>query len=304
MSGADRTPETTPDPEALAEGVTEADKADGRTEWPGGITSARRALQLGLPGWPQPGEELPPPPAPVPYGRGGAQRIPRPYTAQLGGPAPWVDLDAGRRRPSIDDVRAALTGAEPARRSEREIGPLDPVEAGRPASVLAPLYDHGGNAVVILTRRTWGLSTHEGEVSFPGGRVEPGETERDAALREAKEEISLDPSLVDVIGELDHLNTLSSRSYIVPYVGILEGGRPQLSPNPGEVEIVLHVPLAELLDPTIFREEIWPFPGGFRRSIFFFELVGDTVWGMTAALLRQLLGMVTGTLGRGDLGHP
>ena len=67
---------------------------------------------------------------------------------------------------------------------------------------------------------------------------------------------------------------------------------------------MLHVPLAELLDPAIFREEIWTFPGGYDRPIYFFELVGDTVWGATAALLRQLLGMVTGTLGRGDLDHP
>jgi 8-oxo-dGTP pyrophosphatase MutT (NUDIX family) len=175
---------------------------------------------------------------------------------------------------------------------------------GRPAAVLAPLYEQGGHAVVVLTRRTWGLRTHEGEVSFPGGRVEPGETTSEAALREAKEEVGLDPSTVELIGELDHLNTLSSKSYIVPHVGVVHGGRPELAPNPGEVEIILHVPLAELLDPTIFREEIWPFPNGYQRSIYFFELVGDTVWGMTAAFLRQLLGMVTGTLGRGDLGHP
>jgi hypothetical protein len=67
---------------------------------------------------------------------------------------------------------------------------------------------------------------------------------------------------------------------------------------------VLHVPLAELLDPAIFREERWTFPDGHERPITFFELVGDTVWGATASLLRQLLGFVTGTVGRGDLGHP
>jgi hypothetical protein len=67
---------------------------------------------------------------------------------------------------------------------------------------------------------------------------------------------------------------------------------------------VLHVPLAELLDPDNFRQEVWTFPGGDERPIYFFELVGDTVWGATANLLRQLLGAVTGTLGRGDLDHP
>lgn len=281
-------------------GETPSDRRDGRGDWPDGLVSARKALELGLPGWPQPGEKPPPPPHPVPSGRGGAQRIPRPYTARAGGPPPWAHLPPEERRPSLDDVRRALATTGPPQLSERE---GQPQATGRPAAVLAPLYDQGGNAVVILTRRTWGLSTHEGEVSFPGGRVEPGETPAAGALREAKEEIDLDPSSVELIGELDHLNTLTSQSYIVPYVGILPG-RPDLSPNPGEVAMVLHVSLAELADPANFREEIWPFPNGYHRSLYFFELVGDTVWGMTAALLRQLLGMVTGTLGRGDLGHP
>jgi len=286
--------------ETETEAETPSDKRDGRGDWPGGLIAARRALELGLPGWPQPGETPPPPPVPVPYGRGGAQRIPRPYTARAGGPPPWAHLSAEERRPSLADVRRAVEGCGPPQLSERED---QPKATGRPAAVLAPLYDQGGHAVVVLTRRTWGLSTHEGEVSFPGGRVEPGETTVEGALREAKEEIDLDPTSVEVIGELDHLNTLTSQSYIVPYVGVLPG-RPDLSPNPGEVEVVLHVPLAELADPANFREEVWPFPNGFQRKLYFFELVGDTVWGMTAALLRQLLGMVTGTLGRGDLGHP
>ena len=89
----------------------------------------------------------------------------------------------------------------------------------------------------------------------------------------------------------------------MPFVGALPG-RPDTTPNPAEVDAVLHVPLAELLDPAIFREEIWTFPGGYDQPITFFELVGDTVWGATASLLRQLLGIVTGTLGRGDLDHP
>ena len=279
---------------------TPSDRRDGRGDWPDGLVSVRKAVEMGMPGWPQPGHTPPPPPVAVPYGRGGAQRIPRPYTARAGGPPPWADLPAEQRRPSLADVRRALATTGPAVLSERE---GQPAATGRPAAVLAPLYEQGDNAIVVLTRRTWGLSTHEGEVSFPGGRVDAGETSADAALREAKEEIDLDPSSVELIGELDHLNTLTSQSYIVPYVGTLPG-RPDLSPNPGEVAAVLHVPLAELADPAIFREEIWPFPNGFQRSLYFFELVGDTVWGMTAALLRQLLGIVTGTLGRGDLGHP
>ncbi len=273
-----------------------------RAEWPDAAVSSRDALDHGLPGWPKPGEEPPGPTLPVPTGRGGDQKIPRPYNARAGGPAPWADLPVDRRRPQVADVRAALAPLGPPELCQREL--IDgPRRTGRPSAVLAPLYDDAGSSFVVLTRRTWGLRTHQGEVSFPGGRVEADESPLDGARREAQEEIGLDPASVEIIGELDHLATVSSGSFIVPYVGVLPG-RPETVPSPTEVEAVLHVRLAELLDPAIFREEIWTFPGGYEQPITFFELVGDTVWGATASLLRQLLGIVTGTLGRGDLDHP
>jgi 8-oxo-dGTP pyrophosphatase MutT (NUDIX family) len=201
----------------------------------------------------------------------------------------------------VADVAAALAAQGPPQRSLRELSGI----TTRSAAVLAPLYDapEGEGATVLLTRRTWSMRSHKGEVSFPGGRVEPDETPLEGALREADEEIGLDPSSVEVIGELDHLGTVVSGSFIVPLVGALPG-RPECVANPAEVDAILHVPLAELLDPGIYREERWTFGDGEDRGIYFFELVGDTLWGATAAMLRQLLGMVTGTLGRGDLGHP
>jgi 8-oxo-dGTP pyrophosphatase MutT (NUDIX family) len=169
------------------------------------------------------------------------------------------------------------------------------------AAVLVPLYP---DLRAVFTERRADLRRHAGEISFPGGRQDhPAEDLRETALREAHEEIGLDPASIEIIGELDRLATVTSGSFIVPYVGVLPSW-PDTVPSPHEVEAVLHVPLAELLDPAIFREERWTFPNGHVRPITFFELVGDTVWGATAALLRQLLGFVTGTLGRGDLGHP
>jgi 8-oxo-dGTP pyrophosphatase MutT (NUDIX family) len=262
--------------------------------------SAREAAGQGLPGWPEPGQPFPPPTVPVPPGRGGDQVIPRPLTALAGGPAPWADLPAERRRPTLADVEAALASAGPAVRSEREHLP----EIDRESAVLAPLYEHDGDLYVVLTRRTWDLRSHQGEVSFPGGRKDDADADLwITACREAHEEIGLDPALVEPIGELDHLSTVTSHSFIVPYVGRLAAGRPELVANPGEVSAVLHVRVAELLDPAIFREERWTFPWAEHRPIFFFELVGDTVWGATGAMLRQLLGLVTGTLGRGQLDH-
>jgi 8-oxo-dGTP pyrophosphatase MutT (NUDIX family) len=263
------------------------------------LLSARDAARRGMPGWPGPDEDFPPPTAVVPEGRGGDQIIPRPLNARAGRPAPWAHLPADARRPSLDDVRTALAAAGPAHRSERELLP----EIDRASAVLAPLYEQGGDLHVVLTRRTWELRSHSGEVSFPGGRQDDDDVDLwHTALREAHEEIALDPTAVRPIGELDHLATVTSRSFIVPYVGALEE-RPATTANPQEVSAVLHVPVAELLDPAIFREERWTFPWAEDRPIFFFELVGDTVWGATGAMLRQLLGLVTGTLTRGQLEH-
>jgi 8-oxo-dGTP pyrophosphatase MutT (NUDIX family) len=262
------------------------------------VLSAREAARRGVAGWPPPGDPFPPPPVPLPAGRGGDQVVPRPLHATAGRPAPWAALDRAERRLRLEQVRRILAGAGPPVRSEREGMPgID-----RASAVLAPLYEDGSELHVVLTRRTWDLRSHQGEVSFPGGRQDEGEDLPGTALREANEEIALDPGAVEIVGELDHLATVTSRSFIVPYVGSLSGV-PELEPNPAEVEAVLHVPIAELLDPAIFREERWRFPNGQERAIFFFELVGDTVWGATGAMLRQLLGLLTDTVGRGQLDH-
>jgi 8-oxo-dGTP pyrophosphatase MutT (NUDIX family) len=264
------------------------------------VLSAREAARQGMPGWPGPGEDFPPATQPVPDGRGGDQVIPRPLNARPGRPAPWADLPEAGRHLRLDDVRAALTDAGPPRRSEREHMPgID-----RASAVLAPLYEVDGDLHVILTRRTWELRSHQGEVSFPGGRHD--DTDPDlwfTALREAREEITLDTTSIEPLGELDHLATVTSRSFIVPFVAALPPGRPPTTANPAEVSAVLHVPVAELLDPAIYREERWTFPWAEDRPIFFFELVGDTVWGATGAMLRQLLGLATGTVSRGELDH-
>lgn len=213
-----------------------------------------------------------------------------------GDPAPWAALGPDPAPIPLDHIRTVFTALGPPRRSEREH------LVHRGSAVLAALYEDGGESHVVLTRRSPDLRVHSGEVSFPGGRQDPGEELVDTARREAWEEVALDPGLVEVVGQLDHLSTISSDSFIVPFVGIVSGGRPALVPNPGEVDAVLCVPLRELLLPEVYREERWQIFGQ-SRPIFFFELYGDTVWGATAAMLRQFLGLVTGTLSRGDLSH-
>ena len=174
------------------------------------------------------------------------------------------------------------------------------------SAVLAGLYaeiearaeiEREGRPHVVLTRRSKKLRSHSGEVSFPGGRQDPGEDLWATALREADEEVALRPDSVVRLGELDHLRTVSSRSWIVPYVAEITDPHlviPQLKAAPDEVELVLHVALDDLLDEGVFREELWTF-GEYTRPVFFFEIEGDTVWGATAAMLRNLLSIITGT---------
>jgi 8-oxo-dGTP pyrophosphatase MutT (NUDIX family) len=158
--------------------------------------------------------------------------------------------------------------------------------------VLVALWDGPSGAEVLLTRRSQVLRSHRGEVSFPGGRVDPGETPLQAALREAHEEVALEQSEVQVIGELDHLSTVVSRNEIVPVVGAL-AGPPLVRPATAEVDRVFAVPLAELLLPGIYREERWGHPP-LDRSVWFFELDDETVWGATARMLVQLLALALG----------
>lgn len=172
----------------------------------------------------------------------------------------------------------------------------------RASAVLAPLFDRDGEARLLLTRRTATLRSHSGELAFPGGAQDPGETLIETALREAHEEISLDPTSPEIIGELDHLSTVTSGSIIVPFVAALHAPPEALVANPGEVDAILDVRVADLLEPNRYYEEQWPLFGSWH-TIVFFDLGDDVLWGATAAMMRQLLGIATGTVARGELGH-
>jgi 8-oxo-dGTP pyrophosphatase MutT (NUDIX family) len=160
--------------------------------------------------------------------------------------------------------------------------------------VLVPVFEEGGEAWMVLTRRAQHMRNHRGEVSFPGGRQDDGEALVDTAKREALEEIGLDPGTVEVVAELDHLFTISSGAPIVPFVGILPGRPAALVPNPDEVELILTLPIRELVLDETYHGERWDLWGD-DHEMAFFDVVGDTIWGATARILHNLLERVLAT---------
>jgi 8-oxo-dGTP pyrophosphatase MutT (NUDIX family) len=193
----------------------------------------------------------------------------------------------------VADVRAALSArGDPDDSSPAEVPQVAlPGASRRPAAVLCALFDEEGQGHVVLTRRSSRLRSHTHQVSFPGGRLDRGEDPLAAALREAKEEVGMDPSTVEVIGRLAKLRTALNPAPITPFVAVLPA-RPDLRPNPAEVERAYTVPLIELTGPDVYRQEIWTFPDGVERPMEFYELIGDTVWGATARMLTDLLDLV------------
>ncbi len=235
------------------------------------------------------------------------QAIPRPTQHRDGDPAPWAGLAAdAREQITLGRVKAALAGRPvggPAGRRARE--PWRATGRVRPdpwsSAVLVPLFEEDDQARVVLTVRSEQLRNHSGEVAFPGGRVEAGESVVDAALREAFEEIALDRRLVEVEAILTPTPTLSSNTVMTPVVASLVT-RPTLQPNPNEVDRIFDVALTDLVSDGAFHEERWVVTGRTGAPgrldgefpVWFFAASGETIWGATARTLMELLCTILG----------
>ncbi|MEP6916568.1 MAG: CoA pyrophosphatase [Acidobacteriota bacterium] len=192
---------------------------------------------------------------------------------------------------TLPGVEAQMRFAPELLRTAWRTGQL-PAES-RIAAALLLLYPHESGAAVALTVRASGLARHPGQISLPGGATNPGETLSQAALREASEEVGVDPAAVRVLGELTPVHVLVSGFTLHPIVGIADR-RPDFLADPGEVQDILEVSLHDLRDASRIRQGT-RIREGVAVEFPYFDLLGHQVWGATAMVLGEFICLLDGT---------
>ena len=157
----------------------------------------------------------------------------------------------------------------------------------RPASVLVPLYVTAGELWTVLTKRTDDLPSHRGQIAFPGGGRELKEDPWGAAIREAQEEVGLDPKIVLRLGELDEITAPASGFRVIPCVGAIPYPH-ELEPNEGEIAEIFSLPLKAFSNPQLVEDRTVKINGQ-KRQIRIYHVAGRQIWGLTARILQNLL---------------
>jgi 8-oxo-dGTP pyrophosphatase MutT (NUDIX family) len=156
----------------------------------------------------------------------------------------------------------------------------------RPAAVLVPVIAHADGATVLLTRRAETLTSHTGQIAFPGGRRDPGETAVQTALREAREEVGLDPAAVEVLGIMPAYRT-GTGFLITPVVGWIAAA-PALTAQANEVADMFEVPWDFLMNVANHRRDHLDPTTGPRRWFWAMPFEDRYIWGVTAGMIRAL----------------
>ena len=193
-------------------------------------------------------------------------------------------FEGSKPQHELADWRLLGVDSERSQRLQKHF-PADPV----PAAVLVPLVDHAGGLTVLLTQRATHLAKHSGQISFPGGRLEPTDPDvASAALREAQEEIGLDPACVRVFGYLpDHIVISGFR--VTPVLSLVTPPI-ALNLNADEVAGVFEVPVAHLFDPRNHEARLRRV-GDEELMLYDIPWEGHSIWGATAGMLLTLMRM-------------
>ena len=159
-----------------------------------------------------------------------------------------------------------------------------PPAGARLGAVIALLYKREGRLLVVLAKRPMTLRNHPGQIAFPGGRHETGETFEETALRETEEEVGIQPEQITVLGQLTPVYVPPSNFFVRPFVGWHHGSRPQFVPSPDEVAEILEVPMVHFAQ----EENHSRFQVNDQITVPSFLVGPHHVWGATAVMLKEL----------------
>jgi len=227
-----------------------------------------------------------------------------------------VSVSLERDLPALETVlRERLAGPLPGPDVQRRFAPHPPLKTwdpsarpaqARQAAALLLLYPGPDGPTLILTERHADLPHHGGQISLPGGGVHAGETVPEAALREAHEEIGIDPALARLVGPLSPLWVMVSNFVLHPIIAVADA-RPVFVPSPREVEVLIEVPVGVLLDPTRcrwqHRRRLTGPAGGIDLMVPYFAVGGPgaedahQVWGATAMVLGEFCAVLDPAFG-------
>ena len=201
----------------------------------------------------------------------------------------------------IQKLERGLSGELPGAAAQARLAPVprrnwpagfNPARVRNAAGLLLLFPDHD-NAHIVLTVRADSLGRHSGQVSLPGGVVDPGETFEQAALREAHEEVALPVDATRVLGALTPIDIPVSGFRLHPIVGVTDT-RPALTPSDGEVARILYLPLADLVNSDHFRA-VERTRDGVTLLVPAFHVAGVEIWGATAMVLSEFLTLLDWT---------
>ena len=152
------------------------------------------------------------------------------------------------------------------------------------AAVLMPIFEHDGESYFLLTRRTEEVSTHKGQISFPGGMRHRGESLESTALRETFEEVGISPDRVEILGRFHDYKSITGH-LVAPFAGFIHGDFATV-PQVAEVAEVLRVPFAIFMDPGRMRTERM-YRAGSMMDVYFYRYQSYEIWGLTAHIIKD-----------------